>query len=128
MKKEQLLEATHEMVKAFTTVEDAGKIETMLTVLRGMGYSGDRVERAINFLQANLTAEEMNNYMERQCYVDYMNAIDKVEKIMSMAQGYQEMGDINLGISQDSFQAEEEGEKKVYEMVAEKSESDTKEG
>ena len=57
-----------------------------------------------------------------------MKAIDKLERVVAMASGYQEMGDINLGISQDSFQAEEEGEKKVYEMVAEKTESDTEAG
>lgn len=40
-----------------------------------------------------------------------------------MARGYQEMGAINLAISQEFFHLENEGEK-VYEMVTEKAEGE----
>jgi hypothetical protein len=116
----ELLEATYEMVGAYDVIVMAGKIDTMQSVLVGMGYTQEKIDSVINFIHNNLTQEELNVGVERQAYVAYINAVEKIEKLMQMAQGYQEMGELNLTIAQEDHHLEEEGAK-LHEM-------DSKEG
>lgn len=118
--KEQLLQTVYELESAFNSIVRYGKISTIVEVLKEFGYTEERVEKILNFVKDKLSQEEIDTGIERKAHETYMDSITKLEKIMLMATGYQEMGDINLEISKDSFQAEEEGERLVNEMVTEK--------
>jgi hypothetical protein len=121
MKKEQVINTAYKMVTSFNLLATGGKGEAFLTVMEGMGYTADRVEPAIRFLQENLTQAELDSFLEQNAYIAYMQSIDELEKYMKMAQGYQDMGDINLSITEESHHLEEEGAK-AHEMDTEKSE------
>jgi hypothetical protein len=130
MKQEKVIKTLSKMIMAYNTLEAMGKAENLATVADGMGYSSERVIKAIDFIHGQvgtMNQEKANEIVERNAHIAYLESIDEIEKYMEMAKGYQEMGEINLTISQEDHHLEEEGVK-LHEVDSKESKGDTQAG
>lgn len=122
-----MLKTGYKMASALDTILALQGMEKLITVMEGMGYDAEKRREIVKFLNENITEEEFNSNVEVQAFNAYIEGLQEMEKYMEMAKGYQEMGDINLTITQEDFHLEEEGAK-AYEMDSKKIASENNAG
>lgn len=113
----KLANVSYKLVSSLTAIEFAGKLEKLDKQLEEKGYTPEKLQGMMSFIEGEVTNEEFSNAVEEKAFDEYFESLSQLEKYISMAQGYQAMADINLEIAEEELHLEEEGEKLVNEVV-----------
>lgn len=114
----QLLESVYKMVSSMMVLTVNERLPELAFVLKHVGIEEQEMEDVTAFIQRMWSPEDLDILTVQQAKLTYLDAFRDVVKLkrhVEMAKGYEEMGDINLGIANDAF--EDEGEKAVNEEV-----------
>lgn len=125
--KKDILKTGYKMSSALDVIIALHQTDKLMTVMEGMGFNSERRVAILNFLNESVQEEEYNANIELQAFTSYIEGLQEMERYMQMASGYQEMGDINLTITQEDFHLEEEGAN-AYEMVTKDTKGDIQAG
>lgn len=138
MEKNEVLGNIATLTTSMVAIMEYGLLSKTQVVLEGLGHTEESLDRLMSYLRYTLTEEEIMNKLEVVMITDYVRALDNLaghvnEALVEnkreafreiMRQGYEEMGEINLGISEEMKHLEDEGEK-VNEMATKNTESNT---
>lgn len=113
--KKEILDSTYKLVSALYTIEEDNNINKLNAVLNGLGYTNERLQEVAKYIDANVSEEEVNSNAEKQSFFSYVEALQEIENYISIAKGYEEMGEINLTTAQEDYHLEEEGAR-LYEV------------
>ncbi|AYP68360.1 hypothetical protein PQE75_gp119 [Bacillus phage vB_BcoS-136] len=124
--KKDIIKALYMMSTALNNLDEKEKSVLTRTMVE-IGFVTSDVDNVNKFILSNLTPSEYQKQKSNQAILSYIEGFKQVKRYMDMANGYQEMGEINKEIAEEDFHLEEEGERLVNEVVAEKGKGDTKE-
>lgn len=121
MRTELLMELRYELYKDASLLEETGKEEDFVQRLKKEGISEEEAMMAVDFANT-LDEGEFTSYVIKKSEDDYIKNLKKMIGYAKMAEGYQEMGELNLQISEEFSFLENEGDK-MNEMGSTKTES-----
>lgn len=120
--KKDLIKELYQITNSLDILKEERQREKLSEVLINLGHTEKEVKNALSFLLGEVSPQEFNEARENEAIKAYVDAFKKVKTRMEIAQGYEDMSQINKGISDEDFHLEEEGEKLTDEMVGEKTE------
>lgn len=103
---EKLIQYSYLMIEGFATIEFIEMRDKLFEVLEERGYTEERTNKIIDFL---IKEWEIDKKLDEE-YVDklFYAAIDKIvesfkyaEKIMELANGYKELGEMNRQLANE---------------------------
>lgn len=117
MKNNQLFDVALQLNQSVELIEaiDGLGLAKLLIMLGKLGYEEAELKEISKYIDENTNQEEFTEYVEHKAFATYIQALENAKKLMEMAKGYEEMGTINLTISQEDHHLEDEGAK-AYEM------------
>lgn len=121
MKNNLLLEASYEIFNATVTMKELGLVELLTQRVEEEGITLEEFTMA-HKLTETLDKEKTSEYIIGKSIDKYIENLKKMINYAQMAQAYQEMGNLNLQISEEFSELENEGDK-TNEMVGTQTES-----
>jgi len=124
----ELLENVYKMVSSMLVLTVNEKIPELAFVLNQVGIQEREMEEVTDFIQDMWSIEDLDTLAVQQAKLVYLDAFREVVRLkrhMEMAKGYEEMGEINLGIANGVV--EDKGEKVINEEMATTEGEDTTE-
>lgn len=106
----EFLNLSYELTSAYEVLTSFGK-DSMVKfnyTLQEMGYSREKLDTIAEFMNENMDEDGYEEFVELKCITKYIEGLQKMEQYMAMAQGYEEMGEINLEISEEMHHLEDE--------------------
>lgn len=108
---------------------NGNELSNLSKVLIESGISLEELNEVNGFILEQLSPEVYAEKKEKQAMLIYIESFKNIQKLMKMgegfeedmANGYQEMAEINLEIAEDTRQLEDEGERLSDEVGTEKS-------
>jgi len=97
------------MTSSLYLIDTLGKRERLVFVLNELGYSDEKLKDISKFI--NSLYKDQKDYatkLEHEAFYQYIKCIESLDKIMSMAKGYDEMGEINKTISYEDLHSQPE--------------------
>jgi len=123
----KLLDNVYTMVSSMMILGINGKIPELAFVLDSVGISEPEMDEVTAFVNKMWSPEDLDILTVQQAKLNYLDAFREVVKLKQIADGYEEMGAINLQIAEESKHLEDEGEKVINEeMDSTKAEGSTK--
>lgn len=123
----KLLDNVYTMVSSMIILGINGKIPELAFVLDNVGISEPEMDEVTAFVNKMWSPEDLDILTVQQAKLNYLDAFREVVKLKQIADGYAEMGAINLQIAEESKHLEDEGEKVINEeMDSTKAEGSTK--
>jgi hypothetical protein len=122
MENKKLVAEIFQINNALELLKSDKQKERLSLVMQEAGITQEQVEEVTSYLISEVSPKEYSNLVENEAILSYIRAFTKIQKYMMMAEGYEEMGEINKEISKESLHLEEEGERLTNEMVRENTE------
>jgi len=113
----KLLENVYTMVSSMMILGINGKIPELAFVLDNVGISEPEMDEVTAFVNKMWSPEDLDILTVQQAKLNYLDAFREVVKLKQIADGYAEMGAINLQIAEESKHLEDEGEKVINEEM-----------
>ena len=120
-----VFDAVYRISVAMDNIVLLDKLEELEKELADLGYTHEELKGIDLYLKNNIPMEEYMEYMGDKSISKYTDALADVKNIMvsQMAQGYMEMGEINLQIANENAQIIDNEGYDVSEMATKDSET-----
>ncbi len=117
MKNNQLLNAVAEMSSALSMINKVSSIDKLHMSLEAVGYTTEQLVEIQDFIDREVTEKEVIEIAEKNAFSIYIERLAEIKRIMDVMKGYQDMGMINLSISEEAAHAESQAEGIVLNAV-----------
>jgi hypothetical protein len=85
-------------------------------VMVASGISVDEINDVNLFVMEEISPQRFSQLVENQAILSYIEAFRNIKKLMEMAKGYEEMGEINSEIAEEMRHLEDEVEENANEV------------
>ena len=110
MTNSKVFEAGYKMSTAQALLEAMGATSSLRDALIKENYTNDQLFKMVEYGNENTVSEDLEKNTVERAVSDYMDGLKELKTMYDMAKGYEEMGELNLSISNDFQALEEEGE------------------
>lgn len=130
MDKNQLVQNVKDMAEGLAVLDMHQKIAFTGEEFMRLGITKQDIDLVQDFVRDNFVKEDLELFILQEAFTKYLNSVVQILKHARMAQGYAEMGEINLTIAKEDIHLEDEvakGEIVDGKMDSEKNEGSNKE-
>lgn len=110
MRKDSVMEANLGILKAMSVLGGINQLERLYERVIEEGITQEEMSKVMAFTNT-LDSELFSEYTIQDSLNTYVESVKKLSKYADMAKGYEEMGELNLQLSNEYFSLENEGEK-----------------
>ncbi|MFQ3543512.1 hypothetical protein Q7A53_05450 [Halobacillus rhizosphaerae] len=104
----------------------SGHHQNLTNQLLEKGYSIEKMTEIMEFVREYSSDQKLENDIVEVSFDQYFDSLKRMETMMDAVKGYQEMGELNMQISNEDFHLESEGASLGYEMDSEEGEREAK--
>jgi hypothetical protein len=122
MSKQNVIKELYQMKNALGILDAKGK-ENLSNIMIANNIKKEDIDKVNDFIMKEITPSDFADNVESHAIANYILAFRRVQAMIEMANGYEEMGEINKGIAEEMKHLEDEVGENANEMGTTKSEN-----
>jgi hypothetical protein len=120
MANQNVMKELYQMKNALEILDENGR-EKLSNLMMENKITKKELDKVNAYVMTEISPKEFAENVEAHAIANYILAFRRVQAIMEMAKGYEEMGEINKGISEEMKHLEDEVGENNNEMEAKNS-------